>query len=197
MEKQKQHTIIRILLVSNYLNIFGFMLFGPLYSIYVLRLGLSTVQIAGALALYSFTLGCLMLVAGHMQNSSTRITAGIIFGYFILMLGGVGFLTMHTLHEVYLVQMVNAIGGGIITPAWKALYSRYARPGIEAREWSYFDGGNQILGATAILLGGIIIAAFGFRAIFYLMIFLQLIGAMISLYLLNFFPVPIPTLRKK
>lgn len=196
MKKQKQHTIIRVLLLSNYLNIFGFSLFGPLYSLYVLRLGLSTVQIATALALYALTLGSLTIVAGRVENSMRRVTLGVILGYFVLMLGGAGYLWMHTLTQVYLVQALNALGGGIIGPAWKALYSRFARRGKEAQEWSYFDGGNQMLSAAAVLIGGFIITAWGFRFLFVVMIGLQLAGASISLYLLRFFPLGRTGLRK-
>ena len=79
---------------------------------------------------------------------------------------------------------MNALGTGILLPAWKTLYAQAENKGKEAHEWSLLDGGNMLLAGIATLVGGTIAKNFGFDFLIIFMFGLQLVAALISLKLL-------------
>jgi MFS family permease len=108
----------------------------------------------------------------------------VVLGYFWLAIGALMFLLVKSPTSLYLVQAFNAIGTGLLLPAWKATYSHYQDKGKEASEWSLFDGGNMLCTAAAALAGGYIVKLYGFHMIFITMFFIQIVAAFVSIRLL-------------
>lgn len=176
-----RHRILHTLLLTNYFNVFAFSLFSPLFTIFALHYGATAFTLSGALAIYALTLGVLLIVFGHLQNSIKNKRAVVVIGYFVLSLTAITFLFVHTLRDIYLVQILNAAATAWMTPAWKALYGKYEETGHETEEWALADGGNQLLLSTATFLGGSLLTIIGFRFLIILMASLQLLGAFFSL----------------
>lgn len=170
----------RFLLLSNYFNIFGYSLFTPLYGLFVLHIGGTAWHMSSVWAVYTVTMGITMLTLGRYSYTIADPRRIVISGYCALVIGALLFLWVSSVWQLYLVQIINAVAVGLMTPAWKALYAKGEDRGRELQEWALVDGGDQLLIAFAALLGGAIITLFGFPAIFIGMAFFEGIGALIA-----------------
>ena len=177
--------IQKLLLISNYVNLFGFALFSPLYALFALDIGAGAFQTGIAYGLYVGLAGVLIIVLGKLEDGSKHKRKLVVFGYFWLAFASLLFLLVKSPVSLYVVQAINAIGQGILIPAWKATYSHYEDKGKEASEWSLFDGGNLIFTAIAAVIGGYLVKLYGFHIIFILMFAIQLSAAILSIWLIK------------
>jgi MFS family permease len=179
MLKQK----LRYLLFSNYLNLFAFSVFSPLYALYATGIGASPQNVGFSYSVNTLASACAIFIFGRVGDNVKDKRPLVIIGYFWLSAGAFAFLLVHTVPQLFLVQVFNAIGTGILLPSWKASYSQALGHGKEAREWSFYDGGNMLAAAAGAALSGIVFARYGFHAIFAIIGSLQLIAALVSVQL--------------
>ncbi len=177
--------VARILLIANFLNIFGYFLFAPLYAIFTQKIDSNLFIIASTYGIYAFVTGVSLLFFGKIEDSIRNKKRLVVVGYLILAFGAFSFIFVTTISQLIIVQIVNAIGTGIVTPIWKALYSQYQDKGKEAREWSFYDGGNAIIIGIASIVGGFIVSRYGFPSVIFTMGVMQLLSAFISIRLLK------------
>lgn len=176
---------IKILLLANFINIFGYAFFAPLYAIFAQKINASILVIASSWGVYTITTGLLMLIIGRIENNIPNKKYLIILGYFILSFGALSFLLVQNTFHLFAVQLLNAIGTGIVNPAWKTLFSKSEDTGEEAKEWSFYDGGNMLFIGAGSIIGGILVKEFGFSALFVVVFFIQFTAAIVSLNLLR------------
>ena len=176
---------IKILLLANFINIFGYAFFAPLYAIFAQKINANVFVIASSWGAYTITTGILMLIIGRLENSMPNKKYLVVLGYFILSFGALSFLLVQNTFQLFAVQLLNAIGTGIVTPAWKTLYSKSEDKGEETKEWSFYDGGNMLFIGMGSVIGGFLVKEFGFSALFVVIFFIQLTAAFISLNLLR------------
>ena len=177
--------IPKFLLASNYINLFGFALFSPLYALFALKVGAGALQTGAAYAVYTGLAGLIIILFGKFEDRFRDKRWLVVLGYFWLSGAALLFLLVKSSLSLFVVQAINAIGTGILFPAWKATYARFSNRGKEASEWSLFVGGNMLCTAVAALLGGLLVKLYNFRIIFVLMFLIQLCAALLSLYLVR------------
>lgn len=177
---------MKILLYSNYLNTFGYSLFGPLYSLFVLGVGGSAFTAGATWSCYMLASGLFIFIFGKFEDvfySHRKLM--IVAGYFILAFGALAFTLIQNVAEVYPVQIFNALGIGLLTPAWDVIYSAEPYKGKEAEGWALFAGADYILIAIAAFLGGIYVTYFSFRNLFLVVFAIQIVAALVSMKLLD------------
>lgn len=175
-----------ILLYSNYLNIFGYSLFGPLYAIFVLGVGGTAFTTGATWSIYMLTAGVLMLIFSRYEDNVVEHRKHmIVAGYFVLAFGALAFVLVNKPIEIYAVQVFNAIGVGMLYPAWKAAYSKEEDKGREAQGWAMFDGVDNILIAIAAFLGGVYVTYFPFKTLFFVIFAIQIVAAFLSIKILR------------
>lgn len=177
---------VRYLLFANYLNLFAFAFFTPLYAIFVLRIGgdAKTVGLTSGLGTYAAAL--MILFFGRWENSQIHQEKLVTLGFFWLSFGALGYILVHHIWQLFVVQVFNAIGTGLLTPALRATYAKLEDKGRETQEWAFWEGGNRIFTATGAILGGFLLsAAGGFKGLFALIAAIQFMGAVVSLKLVR------------
>jgi len=114
---------LRYLLIANYINLLGFAMFSPLYALFPLRIGAQAFETGAAWATYTAIAGILIIIFGKMEDSFRKKHELIVVGYFWLALGALAFLLAKSPLSLFVVLGFNAIGAGILVPAWKAAYT--------------------------------------------------------------------------
>jgi MFS family permease len=175
----------RFLLFSNYLNLFGFSLFAPLYALFATGVGAKPQLVGLSYAVNTLASAIMILTLGRLEDRVRNKRTLVVVGYFWLAAGAFSFLLVHTVSQLFVVQIFNAIGTGILAPAWKAAFSHSQQKGREASQWSLYDGGNLLATSAGAAVSGIVLATAGFRATFALMGGIQIIAAFLSMYLLS------------
>ena len=177
---------MRILLFSNYLNTFGYSLFGPLYALFVLKVGGSAFTAGATWSVYMLAAGLFIFLFGKFGDVFASHRKGmIVAGYFVLAFGALSFVLVRNTFDIYLVQIFNALGVGLLTPLWLAAYSKTEYRGREAEGWALFDGADYILIAIAAFLGGVYVTYFSFVNLFIAIFVIQIVAAFISVRLLD------------
>ncbi|HET9850768.1 MAG TPA: MFS transporter [Candidatus Saccharimonadales bacterium] len=179
------NTKIRYLLFSNYLNLLGFSIFTPLFAIFVLNLrnDPSLVGLAWGVNLYAAAL--MILLFGKYEDRWRHKEQLVVIGFFLLAAGGAAYLLVHSIWQLFAIQAFNAIGTGVLTPAWRTVYAKSEDKGRETLEWSFVDGGAKFFSATGAVIGGLILKFYSFRAIFILICLIQLLAGIVALSLLK------------
>lgn len=170
---------IKLLLIANYLNSFGWALYSPLYALFVLEIGGSALDVSLIWSAYALVAGLLIMTFGRLENTlSFRPEWMLFIGYFMFVLVAIGYFFVESIGHFFFMQLVLAIAIGIMTPAAKATYTKAEHAGKEAGEWGLFDGGNYIIGAAAAFTGGILFKLGDFKLVFAVMMFIQLAASL-------------------
>jgi MFS family permease len=97
----------------------------------------------------------------------------------------IGFAFSQTVFELFLFYAMVGMGLGIATPAKNVLFATHLDKDREATEWGITDAIEFVCMAIATLAGGLIANWLGFRTLFLLAAFINLVG---TLPYLRFFP---------
>jgi MFS transporter, DHA1 family, multidrug resistance protein len=178
---------VKILIVANLINIFGFSIFAPLYMLFGLGITQSLSVISNSWGMYVAVTGVCIIIWGKIEDSFSRkqLIYTVVIGYLLMAIGSLAFLLVSDMLVMYVVLAINAIGSGITSPAWKTLFAKTEDKGKEASEWSYFEGGSKLLAALGVIVGGLLLEYFGFKFIFVVMFMFQLAAVIISLRLIH------------
>ncbi len=99
-----------------------------------------------------------------------------------LMLAGLtsfSYVLVHTVWQLYLVEVLHAISFALYIPAWNGIFTRHLDPDHRALEFALDSGAVGIATGIAGLLGSIVMQAFGFQVIFVTTAILSFISAII------------------
>ena len=177
---------LKILLYSNYFNIFAYSLLGPIYALFVLQVGGSAFHVGATWALYMFVAGLVAFYFSKIaDHSGKNRRTFIITGYFLMALASLAFVFVDNLMQVYFVQFLTALGVGMLDSSWKASFAKYEDKGKEVQEWALFDGGDRILIALAAFLGGLFVTYFSFKVLFIIIFVIELIAAVFSIKMIK------------
>jgi MFS family permease len=167
---------LRLLLLSNYLNFFGYGLFAPLFAVYVTSIGGSVFHAGAAFGVYSLTAGLVTFLFGRLEDHEFDKRKMVCLGYFLLAVGVLGYYFVTEMWHLFVVQVFNATAYGIFNPGFKTLYAEDEDVGKEAEQWALVDGGDMILLSIAAIIGGLYVDRYGFRSLFLIMAAMQFIA---------------------
>ena len=162
-------------------------LLAPVFAIFVVQKITmnNTVQgatVAGFASLfYWLTKSVLQIPIGHYLDKNHGEKDDFWFtviGTFLTGLVPFGYLISSLAWHIYLLQIIHAIGMSMVIPSSYAIFTRHIDKGKEAYEWgldsTLLGVGVGITGAV----GGIMVAYFGFQAIFILTGIFTMISAL-------------------
>lgn len=168
---------LKDLLVGNYSVYIAAGLLNPVYALFVLRIGGGAFDAGATNGAFYMTAGLLMLVLSGRQDRIRDRRKILAAGFLIEALSSLMLLAVNNITEMYMVQLVHAIGVALWVPALKAVYADMEDSGHHAKEWSWFEGGDHFITGLAALTGGSLIALLSFKATFICMTIAQVVSA--------------------
>lgn len=173
----------KILRFADNLWYFGEGMFGPLLAVFAQRIGGDILDISWAWAIYLIVCGFFMIIFGKLADKMGSEIL-LVTGYYLNALFTLGYLFVQTPASLFLVEAGLGIAAAMATPTWDALYDRYSDGRHRGYLWGLSDGQAQLVTGIAIVLGGFIVQATSFTALFSLMAFVQLCAALYQTQLL-------------
>lgn len=174
--------ISKILLLIVFISFFAEGLLLPIYALFVKEIGGDVLIASSSWAFYSIILGLLIFVFGKLEDKFLNKSQMIFLGTLIGSIASFSFLLVSKPIHLFVVQAFLGIASAMVAPAWDALFSLNLTKGKEASEWSFEEGGGQIILGISAFIGGIIVSIYGFNALFILMGSFQLFAAIILSY---------------
>ena len=174
-----------ILLASDYLNLLGYSIFFPFFALFAVSLGASPEMTGYIWAFNTVIAGVVMLTYGLMSLRFKHEKVIVIMSLLALAITSLLFLQVRSVKQLFFVIIVNAVASGFYLPAWKSVYTQSIKKNNSTRDWSFFDGGNMLVTAAGVAVGGILIGRYGFHGALLGMFFLQALGALVAIRLLS------------
>lgn len=175
--------LLTILYASSWLSWFSAGMLGPIYAIFVEEIGGDILTAGIAWAVFSLVMGLLTIVMGEFEERKFDRRKAVLTGYVILTGATIGYLFVENPAELLIVQAFIGVGAAINYPAWDALFTHAVDKDKETVEWATQEGGGQIIGGLAALVGGFIASIYGFRTLFVIMACIQGFSILVASHL--------------
>lgn len=171
---------LRILIMVNTGMVFVMGLFAPFYAVYVEKIG-GTVAFAGlSWAMFSVVAGVLILLFSKWELQVKEQELLLAVGYLIRAVVFLSYAFIDSLPQLMFTQVLWGVAAALGTPAFDAIYhSHTASDHSSIIQWGSWEGFSHIAIGLAALIGGVLIQAFGFSAVF---IGMSLVSFALGLY---------------
>lgn len=160
---------IKLLLTLDGFRIFSLGLLGPIYAIYVEKIGGDVLDAGTAFALYSIVLGVFAILVGKLGDRLKNQAALLFTGYSLLTVGFFGYLFVESPLHLMFVQVILGIGGAFAAPIFDGVFSANLDKGKYDSEWANWEAVNYIVTGVAAIVGSLIVTYYGFNTLFVIM----------------------------
>lgn len=160
---------IRILLATNGLILVSGAMFGPIYAIFVEKVGGDLLDASYAFAAFALAGGITTLVSGRYTDKLKDNELIIVLGYFIMGLGYFGYIFVDSIFALLIVQVIIGLGEAIYAPAFDATYSKHLCDSKCGKTWGTWESMNYFTISLGAILGGFLVTFFGFEVMFLIM----------------------------
>ncbi len=176
--------VVKYLVISDLFLLAGWGIIDPIFSVFIVE------KVAGAtLATVGIVAGLYWILKSVLEipiaNVLDRIPGekddlmALVGGLFLAGLSAMSFAWVTQVWQLYLVQIVHAIGFALYVPSWSAIFSRHLDKDRVSFDWSLDSTVAGMAAGVTGLLGGIAAAAFGFPAVFITAGLLSLVAAFV------------------
>lgn len=163
----------------------------PFLAVFVEKIEGGNIVIAGiAAGMASIIQGVAQLPGGWLMDRLSKNNDQAIFWFFISQqiinaLYFLCFLAVSLPWHLFFLQSVRGIATGLTIPAGSIIQSKYLDPGNEGLEWGISGSVVHIFYGLGPIIGGVIIARFGFDALFVIGFLLYIIATFFAIKMLK------------
>jgi len=126
---------IRILLTTNGLILIAGAMIGPIYALFVEKIGGDLLDASYAFGAYALAAGITTLISGRYADKLKENELIVVFGYGIMGLAFFGYTLVSSIWSLLIVQIIIGLGEAIYSPAFDAIYSKHLDGHKLGREW--------------------------------------------------------------
>jgi len=164
----------------------GFGLITPIFSIYINDeiIGGSIFTAGVATTIYTLTKALVQIPTSRYtdrEDGNKREFNVLLIGSFLVAIVPVLYIITDDILEIYFIQLLLGLGGGLSYPGWMTIFSRFIEKGKEGYCWSLYDTIATFSVAFTAMVGAYIAQEFGFKIVFYLLSVLVLFSVVLVL----------------
>lgn len=176
----KTDPIVKTFIISECFFCAASNLITPLFAVFVVEnVYQGSIELAASgFSTYLISRVVFELITGSLwaKGSDRKKMVLVTIGFLITSAAYLGFCYSQNITQIFLFYIVLGAGIGIATPTKNSLFSMHLDKNKEATEWSIADATAAICMALATALGGFIAASYGFRVLFVLAAWVNLIA---------------------
>jgi MFS family permease len=158
-----------ILLTTNGLILLAVAMLGPIYALFVQKVGGSLLDASLAGGVFALVAGLTSLLSGKYTDRLKNKKIVIVFGYFVMGISFVLYIWVNSVIMLFMVQALIGLAQAIYSPAFDALYSKYLDGNKAGLQWGAWESINFFTASGGAILGGILVTKFGFNTLFIVM----------------------------
>jgi MFS family permease len=160
---------LRILLITNGLVLLAGAMLGPIYALFVEKIGGNLLDASLTGGLFALAAGITTLIAGKYADKIKRNELMVASGYAVMGIGFFLYIFVNSIWFLFVVQILIGFAEAYYSPAFDALFTKHITKKKAGREWGAWEAMNYFLTAIGAAIGGLIAHIFGFKAIFSIM----------------------------
>lgn len=172
----------KLLLITDAFYLLSGGLLGPIYALYVKKIGGDLLDASNAFALFMITAAIVVFLLASWEDKSKHQKKFVIAGYGIGVIGYGGYLLVNSPLSLFIVQAVLGLSIALKDPAYDALFSNSQKH--LAMAWGEWEALDYLALGIGALAGGYIAQELGFPALLWCMFVLSVISFCISLRLI-------------
>ena len=166
MKKKYFNKALRILLCTNAMILLAGAMLGPIYALFVERVGGSLMDASIAGAIFALVAGLTTLISGKYSDHAKRQESVIVLGYALMGIAFLSYIWVDSVITLFLVQILVGIGEAIYSPAFDAVYSNHLNHKKSGSQWGAWESMNYFTTAIGAVIGGGVVTLFGFDILF-------------------------------
>lgn len=169
MKKLFFNKALKILLATNAMVLIAAAMLGPIYALFVEKVGGDLMDASIAGAVFAFVAGLTTLVSGKYSDKIKENELIIVLGYVIMGMGFLLYFWVDSVIFLFIVQAIIGLGEAIYSPAFDAVYSKHLDEHKSGTQWGAWESINYFTTAVGAIIGGGLVTLFGFQMIFVIM----------------------------
>lgn len=190
MGKFSINKIIKTLIGADLIFLSAFGLITPIFAVFITeQIEGGDVKVVGfAAAVYWILKSILQIPIGRFLDRKRGERDDLYFlilGYIVVAIVPFGYIFSFLPWHIYILEGIYAVGMAMAIPAWAAIFTRHIDKGKEAFEWSIESSALSFGVGLTGALGGILVSKFGFNAVFAMVGFFAIIGALLPLFIIK------------
>lgn len=178
------NSLRRVLLLTDAFYLLAGGLLGPIYALFVQKIGGDLLDASTTFAFFMFTAGIVVFLLALWEDKVKHQKKFVIAGYGLGMVGALGYLFVSSTTELFIVQIVLGLAVALKDPAYDALFSSSQKH--LALAWGEWEAVDYFALGGGALAGGLIADRFGFQVLLWGMFGLSVMAFLLSLILLRF-----------
>ncbi len=157
--------IIRILLIAESFWSFGSGLFLPIFAIYSSRVGGDILDAGIAAAIFLFVTSIFEYPVGKLLDIYKEKWF-LIADYFLEAIVFIGYIFVHNIYQLFLLQIILGIAGAMGDPSWESLYDKSTSHKGSGSFWANSHLCIGVFGSIGMAIGVYVVKVFGFSVVF-------------------------------
>ncbi len=170
----KNNSALKILFLYNSIFVFANNLIGPLFALYLQGFHSSTVTISFTWAVFVFFTTIFTYLFSKFGDRIKEQEYTLMAGFLIRSIVWFLYIFTDSLSMVVVLQVVLALGEALGSPSFDTILSQHLDDGSQVAEYSTWRVMANLSMALATIIGGFVVAKFGFQVLFVVMSLLGL-----------------------
>ena len=169
MKRLFLNRVLRILLSTNAMILLAGAMLGPIYALFVEKIGGDLLDVSYAGALFALAAGVTTFISGKYSDKIKENELVIVAGYTVMGIGFMLYIFVASMIQLLFVQILIGFGEAIYAPAFDAVYSKHIDERKPGKQWGAWESVNYFTAAAGAVVGGFIVTWFGFNIMFIIM----------------------------
>jgi len=167
---------LKTLFLFNGFFVFAATLLGPLYAVYVESIDKDILSISITWAAFLASATVFTFIVSKRGDRIKEKEYMLMAGFLVRAISWILFIFVGSIFHLILVQILLGLGEALGSPSFDAIFAQHLDEGMQIKEYSSWK--LIVNGTTAIatVIGGLIVANFGFTILFIIMSFMALIS---------------------
>jgi predicted MFS family arabinose efflux permease len=174
----KNNKALKVLITYNSLFLFSSSLLGPLYAIFVKKIGGDILLISVSAAVFYLSSTIFLYFVSKWGDKLKEKEYLLVASYLVRAAAFLGYLFIDSAFWLIIIQTLFGLGDALGTPAFGAIFAKHTDKDEEVLEYSDWTIMANLVMAFGTLLGGFAVITFGFEFLFVVMGILCLCSAL-------------------
>ena len=157
---------LKTLFIFNGIFVFAASLLGPLYAIFIETIDTDVFSVSLSWSVFLVATTIFMLFVRKYGDQLKETEYLLMAGYLLRALVWFAFPHISTLSVLIFLQVLLGLGEALGTPAYDAIFAEHLDENRHVKEYADWKLVSNLCGATAVLLGGLVVKNIGFSALF-------------------------------
>lgn len=168
---------LKILLITDSLVLLAGATLGPIYALFVEKIGGDLLDASLTGAIFAAAAGITVVLSGKYSDRLKQPEFIVVFGYSVMGIGYLLYILVNSIWFLFLVQIMIGFGEAVYNSPFDALYSRHLPDHHEGEGWGFWEAMNYWVAAIGGVIGGLVVTNLGFNTLFILMASLCFLSA--------------------